>query len=484
MPLVLVAELAVFSFQIWTFYTEEQSSLVERLADLTSVQSAALATAVWEFDDEEINNLIRQLIRIPFMESLVIYDDTGALVASSGDYQSEPEHAAYRETADIVYFEGGDSQIVGRLTLTVNDRHIHAALIDHARLTGITLITLFAALVGGTLISTRLFIGRPLNLMMAAIEREKSERQHQQVDWESSDELGLVVKSYNAMQLHQESSDKKIAEYQDHLQELVRERTSEIQSSIEYASRIQRAMLPGDNVLSEVFSNYFIHWEPREPVGGDMVWCRRWGDGHVVILGDGTGHGVSGAFMTLICSSALERAAKEIMVGDLPQLVQRIHQLTQKSLGQDKESCQTDDGMELGACYIPNDMGSLNFVGARFDLFIVEGGKTRKIKGSKAGIGYPDIAFSQVYQSHDIPVRYDQSFYMTTDGILDQIGGAKRCMFGRRQFQAMLASIDNESFSDRKNTILETFQDHQGNESRRDDVAIIGFSLEPLITPS
>ncbi|MBT8004573.1 MAG: PAS domain S-box protein [Rhodospirillales bacterium] len=139
-----------------------------------------------------------------------------------------------------------------------------------------------------------------------------------------------------------------------------------ISSSIDYASNIQRSVLPSDTLFTSLLSDHFVWWEPRDVVGGDIYWSRMWGDGFLIILGDCTGHGVPGAFMTLIATGALDKALTEVPNGNVADLMQRIHQIVQITVGQHGEIGESDDGLELGICYLDSEMNELTFVGARF----------------------------------------------------------------------------------------------------------------------
>jgi PAS domain S-box-containing protein len=250
-----------------------------------------------------------------------------------------------------------------------------------------------------------------------------------------------------------------------------------ITSSIQYASRIQRSILPPDSAVGAVFSDHFVLWEPRDVVGGDVYWCTTWGDGVLLILADCTGHGVPGAFMTLISTGALDRAQTEVPEGDVAALVQRMHQLVQIVLGQDAEQGESDDGLELGACYLIPGKATLEFVGARFSLFMAENGEVTELKGVKKGLGYRGVPLEQAYPGETVELRPGVGFYMTSDGLIDQIGGPKRRSFGKRRFRDLIVSVQELPLAEQRDRIVETLRTFQGDEERRDDVSVIGFTV-------
>jgi len=250
-----------------------------------------------------------------------------------------------------------------------------------------------------------------------------------------------------------------------------------ISSSIDYASRIQRSVLPDDNFLSAIVSDHFILWEPRDIVGGDVHWEGAWGNGCLIILGDCTGHGVPGAFMTLIFIGALERAMAEVEGGNVGALVSRIHQLMQVTLGQHFEGGSSDDGIELGACYFVPEEPTMTFVGARFDLFLASDEEVSIVKGTKKGMGYRGIAYTQTYEEQTVPVSFDQTYYLTSDGLIDQVGGEKRRMFGKNRFKELLLSMRDVPMEEQKLKLMEAVISYQGAEVRRDDIAVVGFKF-------
>ncbi|WP_084005298.1 PAS-domain containing protein [Magnetovibrio blakemorei] len=252
---------------------------------------------------------------------------------------------------------------------------------------------------------------------------------------------------------------------------------NEMSASINYASHIQRSVLPDNSLFETLFQDHFVIWQPRDVVGGDMYWCRLWGDGLLVMLGDCTGHGVPGAFMTLIASGALDNALADVPHGHVGVLTQRIHQLIQTTLGQHGENSESDDGMELGVCFIGSELDEMIFVGARFELFIVENGMVSTIKGTKSGTGYRGISMNQEFAENRIVNLPGKTFYMSSDGLIDQVGEETKRSYGKKRFKELLLSSQHLPMSEQKDMILQTLFQHQGRQARRDDVSVIGFKL-------
>ncbi len=258
-------------------------------------------------------------------------------------------------------------------------------------------------------------------------------------------------------------------------EEKLKEALNHISSSIQYASRIQHSILVPDWLLQAEIPEHFVIWEPRDIVGGDMYWYRPWVSGSLLLLGDCTGHGVPGAFMTLIANGALDQALLESPPGDTAILLQRIHQLIQVSMGQDQKGGDSNDGLELGACFLNFDQHAVTFSGARFSLFVADGTSIREIKGDKSGIGYRGIQRNVRFTTHHLELRPDWCYYMTSDGLIDQVGSKSRCGFGKRRFMELLQSLYSTPIRDHGDRIKQALLEHQGEQSRRDDVTVLGF---------
>ena len=158
----------------------------------------------------------------------------------------------------------------------------------------------------------------------------------------------------------------------------------QLSGSIEYASRIQRSLLPQEAFLNEDLADHFVIWEPRDVVGGDLYWYRRCTGGFIVALADCTGHGVPGAFMTLLATGALDRSLRDSPSGDPGDLLARINRSIKYSLAQSEHGeSESDDGLEMGICRIDKDRTKLVFAGARFPLFIVENDEVDEIKSTR-----------------------------------------------------------------------------------------------------
>lgn len=246
-----------------------------------------------------------------------------------------------------------------------------------------------------------------------------------------------------------------------------------MRDSIQYASRIQRSLLPSDSRLSDMFGGYFCLWQPRDVVGGDMYWVREDRRGYFVVLFDCTGHGVPGALMTTISVAALNIAFTE--TGDPARLMTRVNQIIKESLGQVDENGLSDDGLEMGVCLVEPDRMRVTYAGARFELLSVSPKEKKLIKGDKSGIGYRHVPYDRRFTSHSLRLERGQRFYMFSDGVTDQIGGERRRAFGRKRLLKLIEDVDHLPMAPQGVAIEKALNEYRGEEPRRDDVSMIGF---------
>ncbi|MCP4383796.1 MAG: transporter substrate-binding domain-containing protein [Hyphomicrobiales bacterium] len=269
----------------------------------------------------------------------------------------------------------------------------------------------------------------------------------------------------------------------DNLEARVEQRTQElseaygvITDSINYASNIQRAMLPIEQAMSGAFEDSFIIWQPRDVVGGDIYFLRQWGGGTLLVVADCTGHGVPGAFVTLISSGSLDRALDQVPPGAVGPLMQQVHKHVQVSLGQDIADGASNDGLELAVVYTEPGKSELRFGGACLDLFKVEDGAISAIKGTRKGIGYRETPCDHTWDETVVSANPGTKFYLVTDGLIDQVGGERRIAFGKRRFRSLVMEISRLPMHEQKERIEAALARYQGDELRRDDVSAIGFT--------
>ncbi len=248
-----------------------------------------------------------------------------------------------------------------------------------------------------------------------------------------------------------------------------------ILQSLRYASRIQSAVLPARRELDSIAADHFLIWEPRDIVGGDFFWFQPINDGYAVMVGDCTGHGVPGAFMTLIAWGLLDRMLRSADGDNPSKVLTGLHRGVQSLLGQNEAQGETDDGLEAGICFINPKKRKMTFSGARFSLWRANRKGIIEIKGDRRGVGYRRYPLETTYTDVALPFEDIDSFYLTTDGLIDQIGGPRGRSFGKRRFHELLKKNLGTPMAEQENSFRKALATYQGQQIRRDDLTVLGF---------
>ncbi|MDA7816853.1 PAS domain S-box protein [Sulfurimonas sp.] len=256
------------------------------------------------------------------------------------------------------------------------------------------------------------------------------------------------------------------------------------QESIEYASLIQGALIPDNTAFKNYFQDYFAIWHPKDVVGGDIYLFEelRDSDECLLMVIDCTGHGVAGAFVTMLVK-AIERQIIAKINNDhsievspawiLAYFNRKMKQL----LNQHNKESMSNAGFDGGVIYFNKKENILKFAGAETPLFYIEDEELKMIKGNRHSIGYKTSDSEYEFKDHIVETRENMSFYLTTDGYLDQNGGEKSFPFGKKRFKAIIEEYHTESMADQQGFFLNELEAYQGDEETNDDVAVVGFKI-------
>jgi serine phosphatase RsbU (regulator of sigma subunit)/PAS domain-containing protein len=247
------------------------------------------------------------------------------------------------------------------------------------------------------------------------------------------------------------------------------ERNREMQAGINYASRIQQCILPDATAVISQFSDAFIYLRPRDVVSGDFYWFSRVGDCRILICADCTGHGVPGAFMTLLGNDLFEYVVNQqhiLTPGDI--LEKTDHYLGELTGG---STTRMRDGMVAAVCCIENR--TLRFAGARLPLYRVTPSGLEEIRGTRRAIG--DLKKQTPFREHAIDLCGSDTFYLATDGFSDQFGGANGGKYLRGRFRALLQDIAAQPMQQQPQRLNSEFEHWKQNQPQVDDVLVIGF---------
>jgi serine phosphatase RsbU (regulator of sigma subunit) len=256
------------------------------------------------------------------------------------------------------------------------------------------------------------------------------------------------------------------------------EKNRQMMQSIEYASVIQRAMLRASReALSSTLGDASLLWEPRDVVGGDFYHFCAYADGWFGAIADCTGHGVPGAFMTLIASSSLTQALAQLGPRNPANLLSAVNRSVKEQLGQVNGldgTPESDDGLDASFFWFDNATQVLSFAGASMALHVLhpDAEQLETIAGQRMGVGYVDSHFDYQWSVSRVQMQPASLMFIATDGLIDQIGGPKRIAFGKRKaFETIIAhrSQSSSAICEALQTALAVWQ---GEQARRDDLTL------------
>jgi len=257
----------------------------------------------------------------------------------------------------------------------------------------------------------------------------------------------------------------------------LQEKNKRIHESLVYASSMQLSLLPSAAVLAQAFQRHFVIWEPRDVVGGDIYFCTVFPDGCIVTLIDCTGHGVPGAFMSMIAGSAFASIPLERYLNDPASILKLVNRFVTKTLQQAFQDAKSDNGMDMGVCCIHYSSASMTYAGAKFSLLCVTDEHVQELKGDRKSLGYKGSNTDFTFTNHTLTLQPKAAYYLCSDGFVDQAGGPKRFGFGIRRFHTMLQTHHQQPFAEQKRTYLTALNQYQGDIPRYDDITMLGFGF-------
>lgn len=264
------------------------------------------------------------------------------------------------------------------------------------------------------------------------------------------------------------------------------ERNRQMMQSIEYASVIQRAMLRASrDALASTLDDAALVWEPRDVVGGDFYHFAAYHDGWFGAIADCTGHGVPGAFMTMIASSSLTQALAQHGPRNPAELLSAVNKSVKGLLGQvngGDDTPESDDGLDAAFIWFDSERCTLSFAGANLALHILAPGAEQfeSYAGQRMGVGYVNSALDYQWPISSIAVAPNSLVFITTDGLIDQVGGPKNISLGKRNVFKAIVEHRDQPTTEICRAVQRTLASWQQGQTRRDDVTL--FCARLLVT--
>lgn len=256
------------------------------------------------------------------------------------------------------------------------------------------------------------------------------------------------------------------------------EKNKDILSSIEYAKRIQEAILPPIEEIKQTLVDSFVLYMPKDIVSGDFYWFGKKNNKAIIAAVDCTGHGVPGAFMSMIGHNLLNQIIVEKGIQTPNQILNNLDEAVISALKQESEYVDTTDGMDLALCTIDFENNVLEYAGAYRPLFMFDkDGNFNKINGDKFPIGGSNFRAEKDFTNHKIAFKPGDTFYIFSDGFADQFGGPKGKKFMVKRLIELLTEIQSYNLDEQYALLKEHFLKWKKEYEQVDDILVIGFRL-------
>jgi len=249
-----------------------------------------------------------------------------------------------------------------------------------------------------------------------------------------------------------------------------------IESNIKYAKNIQRAVLRNEEDLTKIFPNSFVFSKPKEKVGGDFFWYSRKSRKLFIAVADCIGHGVPGAFMSLIGHNLLNQTINEIDSFDPPYILEEVSRNFERSIKNTELDIEENNDIDIAFCRIDKDRKEIFFSGANSTIYFIQGNKLTEYKGNRRAIGQDNEVITHFSRSK-IKFESGDMLYLFTNGFADQFGGPENKRFRTTRLKNLIVNVHDLSLDDQKTQIIESFEKWKGNNEQIDDVLLLGIRL-------
>lgn len=312
-------------------------------------------------------------------------------------------------------------------------------------------------------------------VIVALKENESIIQSQNQILEQKVQERTLQLEATNA-DLNQTNEELQVTiEMVNEQKELIEAKNKDITDSIRYARRIQESILPPIAQMKNTL-NCFVLYRPKDIVSGDFYWFAAKDDLCIVAAVDCTGHGVPGAFMSVLGNSLLNQIVNENDIVNPSEILLQLHKRVGNALRQRSESIQSQDGMDIGLCVIEKDKKIIGYAGAKRPLFLVRNGELSEMKVNKNSIGGKNIV--ENFESVTLQLQANDLIYLTTDGYADQFGGDEKRKYMSKNFKNLLQNIHQLDLAAQEQALTREFETWKGEEKQTDDILVIGIKFD------
>ena len=263
---------------------------------------------------------------------------------------------------------------------------------------------------------------------------------------------------------------------------LILVKNEQITDSINYARKIQDSILVPEAKIRRWMPNMFVYYKPKDIVSGDFYWFSRYESKYVITAIDCTGHGVPGAFLSMIGNTLLHEIVNIKHVFKPDQILAMLHTGITLALNQDSEDSGSEDGMDMSLCTVDSRLNRFQFAGAKNSIYVVQGDKLKVLKANYYSVGGKSLRPGMKVEFTCYDFMYDEntSIYMFSDGYLDQYGGESNEKFNSQRFKELILANRTLPMDEQKAVITKTMEQWIGDRQQIDDFLVMGVKLAGL----
>ncbi|GAL87081.1 serine/threonine protein kinase [Sporocytophaga myxococcoides] len=301
--------------------------------------------------------------------------------------------------------------------------------------------------------------------------------------------LGIITLSVLAYVIYKNLRQKRL--YSEQIEKqlgVIKHQHENITNSINYAQKIQNAMLPNESDYQHLFEDSFILFKPKDIVSGDFYWFFNVNEGDrgneagteisnrvIIVAADCTGHGVPGALMSMVGYNLLNMIVYN-KIYEPHLILSELNKNVRSALQQDKND--NKDGMDMALCVINRESKTIEFAGAKNPIIVIKNGEIEHLKGDKHPIGGSQGEAHRDYTKHTISYDGDTQIYMFSDGYVDQFGGPESKKFMIKNLKDLLLKIHREPFNKQKDILNKTIEEWKGTKEKQiDDILVMGMKV-------
>ncbi len=324
----------------------------------------------------------------------------------------------------------------------------------------------------------------PIKKLVENVDRITNGNLRERAEVSGNNEITKLSEKFNMMISQLESYyyelEEKVKERTlriEHQKEEIEEQKKHIMDSIYYARRIQNAILPSFNLINAYLDNYFILYLPKDIVSGDFYWMHEVDGLFMMAAVDCTGHGVPGAFMSIVGFNQLNHAVNVRKARTAGIILDELNQGVITTLNENKSDSSIKDGMDLALCVFDFNVRKVQFAGANNPLVMIRDNSVMKIKGDRFPIGAFEGGRHQGFKNNEIILKEGDCLYLSSDGYADQFGGPENKKFMYRRFEELLLEIHDKPMEVQKKMMEERLKVWMGTNDQVDDILVIGIKV-------